>query len=203
MSSWTLAELVELAAGALAADDVRVASGRVAEVPNERLVRWYTTIGLVDRPTIGRGRAARYGRRQLAQLVAIKRLQAQGLPLADIQERLLGATDEELRRVAELPADPASWPEPVPAPDAATPRVSAPSSVDKLGAKPAAAPFWERRPSRPEVQPVFGVRLAEATLLLPVAPTSADLDAIATAAQPLLDLLASRGLLDPKGSHHD
>src|SRR3954452_105990 len=62
-------------------------NGRVRDVPDQRVIRWYTSTGLVDRPAGGRGRGARYGVRQLRQLVAIKRLQAQGLPLAEIQAR--------------------------------------------------------------------------------------------------------------------
>ena len=51
-------------------------NGRVRDVPNERLVRWYVTVGLVDPPLSRRGRVARYGRRHLLQLVAVKRRQA-------------------------------------------------------------------------------------------------------------------------------
>ena len=104
---WTLEELVQRAARALVAADVRVANGRVTEVPDARLIRWYATIGLVDRPVM-RGRVAHYGERHLLQLVAVKRLQAQGLPLAEIQHRLAGATDATLRdRRAARPTHPA------------------------------------------------------------------------------------------------
>lgn len=232
MSRWTLAELVGIAGQVLASDDVRVASGRVTEVPNERLVRWYSTIGLVDRPTIGRGRLARYGERQLAQLVAVKHLQARGLPLVEIQQRLAGATDDELRRIAGLRADLTGFVSSIPHEDPGHElRLAAPTAVREAGTKPnapqavvsdgagerrglpavptapgmAAEPaseaFWERRPSRrTEVapNPVFGVSLSGLTLLLPAQPDSADFDAIATAAAPLIELLASRGLLGPK-----
>jgi DNA-binding transcriptional MerR regulator len=102
--TWTLEQLAELAARALVDAEVRVANGRVTGVPDGRLIRWYTTIGLLDRPMIGGpGRVARYGPRHLLQLVAVKRLQAQGEPLAEIQVRLAGATDTVLRRIAALP----------------------------------------------------------------------------------------------------
>lgn len=266
MSRWTLAELVGVAGQVLASDDVRVASGRVTEVPNERLVRWYTTIGLVERPTIGRGRLARYGERQLAQLVAVKRLQAQGLPLVEIQQCLLGATDEELRRIADLPAElpPARPPTPIPAEyPGDKSRVGAPTPVRKVTTKPGVderesvavvagigeegdsrsasqrpAPalpvpspdsgaFWEARPTRrtnasasivgalaapsahsaqPVRQadapaPVFGVTLSGLTLLLRAQPNATDLEVIASAAAPLIELLASRGLVEPNGDH--
>ena len=41
------------------------------------------------------------------------------------------------------------------------------------------------------------MRLGGLTLLLPAEPAQSDLDAIAAAARPLLDLLAGRGLLNP------
>src|SRR4030095_506763 len=69
-----------------------------------RAVRWYTTLGLVDRPSAMRGRTALYGRRHLLQLVAIKRLQAAGRTLAEVQEELAAASDERLGRVADPPA---------------------------------------------------------------------------------------------------
>src|SRR4051812_8738269 len=71
------------------------ADGRVSPAPDARTVRYYTTLGLLDRPAI-EGRQARYGHRHLLQLVAIKGLQGRGFPLAEIQERLYGRSDAEL-----------------------------------------------------------------------------------------------------------
>jgi DNA-binding transcriptional MerR regulator len=131
--SWTIAELAELAAETLAATDPAGppsgparADGRIRDVPNERLVRWYATVGLVDPPLSRRGRVARYGRRHLLQLVAVKRRQAEGRSLAEIQAELTGATDETLAAVARVP-------DIQPAPEA-----------------PAAAParFWARQPGQ-------------------------------------------------------
>ncbi|WP_207946169.1 MerR family transcriptional regulator, partial [Actinomadura sp. 7K534] len=101
--TWTISELAERAAAALAADGSTQVSGRVRDVPNERLIRWYTTIGLVDPPLGRRGRTALYGPRHLLQLVAVKRRQAAGLSIAQIQVELTGATDATLERIAALP----------------------------------------------------------------------------------------------------
>lgn len=68
---------------------------RVSAVPDARTVRYYTTLGLLDRPAVIR-RQARYGQRHLVQLLAIKALQASSLPLASIQQRLYGRSDAEL-----------------------------------------------------------------------------------------------------------
>ncbi|WP_249345346.1 MerR family transcriptional regulator [Microbispora sp. H11081] len=87
-------------------------NGRVREVPNERLIRWYTTIGLLDPPLGRRGRVALYGRRHLLQLVAVKRRQADGLSIAAIQAELTGATDAMLQRAARLAGPPPGSPVP-------------------------------------------------------------------------------------------
>jgi DNA-binding transcriptional MerR regulator len=68
---------------------------RVSAVPDMRTIRYYTTLGLIDRPVMD-GRQARYGKRHLLQILAIKSLQSAGLPLAEIQERIYGRSDREL-----------------------------------------------------------------------------------------------------------
>ncbi|MFC6374114.1 MerR family transcriptional regulator, partial [Nonomuraea thailandensis] len=104
--TWTIGELAEHAARALRAGAPSPPNGRVRDVPGERLIRWYTTIGLVDPPLTRRGRVARYGRRHLLQLVAVKRLQAAGRSIAEIQAALAGATDRMLEAAARLEAPP-------------------------------------------------------------------------------------------------
>ena len=115
-SLWTINELGTQVAQALASDYDGSRNGRVRDVPDLRTIRYYTTLGLLDRPTQMRGRTALYGRRHLLQLVAIKRLQAQGLPLADVQTRLLGLTDPALAHIAQLPAATRPVETPPPAP---------------------------------------------------------------------------------------
>jgi MerR-like DNA binding protein len=103
---WTLDQLTQQVERALAVDYGGAANGRIRSVPDQRAIRWYTSIGLVDRPLAMRGRTALYGERHLAQLVAIKRRQAAGLTLTQVQEEMAGATDVELRLMAQLPIDP-------------------------------------------------------------------------------------------------
>src|SRR5947209_16277476 len=110
---WTIAELDAQVALALSVDYAGQANGQVRSVPDRRTIRYYTTLGLIDRPAELRGRTALYGHRHLLQLVAIKRLQAQGLSLAELQQRLVGLTDAELGRLARLPGglDPCAPPD--------------------------------------------------------------------------------------------
>jgi MFS family permease/DNA-binding transcriptional MerR regulator len=74
----------------------------VRDVPDRRTIRYYTTLGLIDRPSEMRGRTALYDRRHLLQLVAIKKLQAGGQSLAEVQRALAGQTDRGLAEVARL-----------------------------------------------------------------------------------------------------
>ena len=102
---WTLEELCSVAERVLELAGVVSDSARVRSTPDERTLRYYTTIGLLSRPSAFRGRTALYLRSHLAQVVAIKRLQASGLPLSDVQLRLAGLTSTELEVVAKLPAE--------------------------------------------------------------------------------------------------
>ncbi|MEZ0071954.1 helix-turn-helix domain-containing protein [Planotetraspora sp. GP83] len=144
--TWTIGELAERAA-ALLGSEPRV-NGRVREVPNERLIRWYTTIGLVDPPLTRRGRVALYGRRHLLQLLAIKRRQADGLSIAAIQTELAGATDSMLQRAAGLSAM---------APDAAVPADADMPKNTPVGS----TPFGTVTPDSPSEQEGTATRKAE------------------------------------------
>src|SRR5690349_13231730 len=102
---WTMEELVDRVRTALTAEYSGAPNGRVRDLPDRRSIRWYSTIGLVDRPLGTRGRNALYGPRHLLQLVAIKRLQAAGRTLAEIQAELGGAPEEALVEVARVPVE--------------------------------------------------------------------------------------------------
>jgi DNA-binding transcriptional MerR regulator len=209
---WTLDELVRRVAAALAGPAYPGSpNGRVRDVPDRRAVRWYVTIGLVDRPAAMQGRTALYGTRHLLQIVAVKRRQAQGRSLAEIQAELAGATDETLRQVAIVPEE-------------LIQREPEPQVAAIVGERLEEAPrparrgrFWTDRPAAhhgaasaatvdggvDSVSVLAAVGLpGGAVLLLPGRlelanrPDDADVAAIRAAARPLLDLLANRGLLE-------
>lgn len=71
-------------------------SNLVGDRINARNVRYYQSLGLVDRRD-GEG----YGEKHLRQLIAIRILQTQGLPLTRIQALLAGRTEAELREIQQ------------------------------------------------------------------------------------------------------
>lgn len=169
---WTIAEL-GAAAERVLADGIEQKNGQVREVPDPRTIRYYASLGLVDKPAEVRGRTAYYGRRHLLQLVAVKRLQAAGKSLVEVQEALIGLGDAALEKLANVPPDAG------PPPD--EPR------------RPAA--FWATPPAPvASVRTVQIVRLSsDLSLQLERGepPTAEELTAIRTAAGPLLKLLDS------------
>lgn len=183
MEPWRIDELADLASAALDGAVAPSASARVTPLPDRRMLRYYTTLGLLDRPEV-RGRVAYYGRRHLLQVVAIKRLQAGGASLAEVQQRLAGAPTSTLERIAELPAEVGAAP---PAPPAFWREVPA-VTVDGGGAAPA-----------PDPTVVGAVRLAPGvTLVLDAAGSLSltDATAIQAASAGLLAHLHAAGLID-------
>jgi DNA-binding transcriptional MerR regulator len=221
-AEWTLDELVGRVSDALGAAGYPGApNGRVRELPDRRAIRWYTTIGLLDRPAGMRGRTALYGERHLAQLVAIKRLQSQGHSLADIQAELVGATDTALMHIAGLEdaeasarpqprleeAEASARPEPRldEAEASARPELRLEEAEASARPSPARKAFWTQPVTAPAPSTVHddepdavltGVPLeGGAVLLLPASPDPDDVAALRAAAAPLIDLLTARGLL--------
>ncbi|MEU4620692.1 MerR family transcriptional regulator [Actinoplanes sp. NPDC023801] len=220
---WTMEQLVERVGAALAAEYPGAPNGRVREVPDRRSIRWYTTIGLVDRPLGTRGRTVLYGPRHLLQLVAIKRRQAAGMTLAEIQAELAGASEETLAAVARVPDPVLRTDEPPPdgprsrpdfwkaSPAAPTRILPTGSAPDEAGDMPPATGITRREmaaaveklgtPAAPPPALITGVPIGDGViLLLPRHTTGLDRDEIAAAARPLLDLLAARGLTDGRTS---
>lgn len=184
---WTLEQLSDRVADLLADSYQGQSNGRVRELPNGRTIRWYTTIGLVDRPLATRGRVALYGPRHALQLAAIKQLQARGLSLAEVQERLLGISDEELAGLARTRID--VFPPPA-------------------GVEVRLDGFWRYQHDRPNndtdtvtntvtnVMPAFRIN-DSVTVLLDGATRpldDADIAELTAAARPLLDAIDRLGL---------
>jgi hypothetical protein len=187
--SWTLPELVAEAASWIATLPPPK-NGQVRAVPDERTVRYYAALGLLDRPAAMRGRTAIYGKRHLAQVIAIKRLQSAGHSLADIQTMWPTLDDLTLGRLTgvTLPPKPRAtrsefWK-----------KSAAPSVKPSAAPKPAAA-----APVSVSIELAAGVHVA---IALPegASLTSADVHALRVAAAPFVAELAKRGLTAPSGS---
>ena len=202
--TWTLQDLVAEAATRLAALPPPK-NGQVRAVPDERTIRYYAAIGLLDRPAAMRGRTALYAPKHLAQVVAIKRMQSAGKSLSDIQALWPSLDDVTLARMSgvQLPVKRATaarkdfWKRDAistePAPEPPTP---APS-------RRSIAPVAPPASIAPAVQPLapveLRIELAPGTYLTVgvadgVSLTSADVRAVRAAAAPLVTELANRGL---------
>ncbi len=207
---WTIDELGAQVALALTTDYPGPPNQRVREVPDRRTIRYYTTLGLIDRPAEMRGRTAFYGPRHLWQLVAIKRLQARGLSLAEIQERLVGQTDATLRRLAQLPRGEAWTPPAAAGPQRRTEAfwtaapASLPESLEQQGQPNAVVAGLESMAGvapDPRGRPLQALPLTEDVLLVwaPIRDIQEeDQEAICVAAAPLLKLLEARRLIGPR-----
>ena len=163
---WRLDELVQRSRRLLALlPGGEGGSRRVRWRPDARLVRYYTTLGLLDRPAELRGRTAYYRDRHLLQLLAIKTLQARGLSLQTVQTELAGMPDAGLARQIGLPPDWVEWlgEESV--------ETDASRAAEAASTSASAARFWERAPassiSLPESTPVLAVTELLAITLAP------------------------------------
>ncbi len=191
--------LGEKVAAALSVDYSGSKNGQIRSIPDRRTIRYYTTLGLVDRPAEMRGRTALYGPRHVLQLVAIKRLQAQGLSLTNVQKRLAGASDKQLSDIARLPdnlealAQASSKPEPSP-----SRREDFWRTPETIADAAQAHESQHTQANQPGL--LSGLPLDEAGLLTllfkPARPiTQEDLLALQESAAGLLNELRSRGLL--------
>jgi len=71
---------------------------RVTVYPDERTLRYYIKEGFVDRPS-SRDNKARFTYRHLLQILAIKHLQAEYLPLTKIKDILAGLDEEQMEEI--------------------------------------------------------------------------------------------------------
>lgn len=107
-------------------------SKRVTWTPTPRLLRYYTTLGILDRAAHFQGRTAFYTGKHLLQVLAIKHLQLAGNRLEDIQQLLFGKSEDKLAQMLGLTL-------PLPKPEVPS-QTAAP-----LARRP---DFWEEMPER-------------------------------------------------------
>src|ERR1044072_2947029 len=72
------------------------ARGTVTSVPDERTIRYYMTEGLIQTPGERQGTASVFNYLNLLQLLTVKKLQAEHLPIRKIRELVAGKSEPEL-----------------------------------------------------------------------------------------------------------
>ncbi|HZG50802.1 MAG TPA: MerR family transcriptional regulator [Pyrinomonadaceae bacterium] len=97
-------ELAKQAAVLLAEIGTTQARGTVSEMPDERTLRYYLAEGLLSPAAEKQGAASVYGYLQLLQLLVVKKLQSEHLPIRKIKELVDGRTERELERLLGLDA---------------------------------------------------------------------------------------------------
>ena len=70
--------------------------GTVTSVPDERTIRYYMAEGLIQTPGERQGTASVFGYLNLLQLLTVKKLQAEHLPIRKIRELVAGKSEPEL-----------------------------------------------------------------------------------------------------------
>lgn len=113
-------------------------SKRVTWSPTPRLLRYYTTLGILDRAARFQGRVALYSGKHLLQILAIKYLQLAGKKLEEIQKLMLGLSEETLAKMLGLCL-------PLPEPHSSQ-QVDSPASRRE--------DFWSELPTRPDPEPL-------------------------------------------------
>lgn len=72
------------------------ARGTVTSVPDERTIRYYMAEGLIQTPGEKQGTASLFSYLNLLQLLTVKKLQADHLPIRKIRELVAGKSEQEL-----------------------------------------------------------------------------------------------------------
>src|SRR4026209_549326 len=86
--------------GKLVADlDLEQQRGTVTSVPDERTIRYYLAEGLIQTPEEKQGTASVFSYLNLLQLLTVKKLQAEHLPIRKIRELVAGKSEPELERL--------------------------------------------------------------------------------------------------------
>jgi DNA-binding transcriptional MerR regulator len=92
-------ELASEAAKILAESGLAQERGTVSEVPDERMIRYYLAESLISPAEDKQGTASVFGYRHLLQLLVVKKLQAEHLPIRKIRELVEGREARDLERL--------------------------------------------------------------------------------------------------------
>lgn len=154
-----VAELAGQAAKILGEAGPAQERGTVSEVPDERTIRYYLSEGLLSPAEEKQGTASVFGYQHLLQLLVIKKLQAEHLPIRKIRELVQGRKLEELERLLGLEGGTAA-------------KNAALSYLETLLTKPSAPPSaslpYTRAVAPPQAPPANYASLAQSKTAAPV-----------------------------------
>jgi DNA-binding transcriptional MerR regulator len=91
-----LPEFARVSEQMLAEMNLEQERGTVTSVPDERTIRYYMAEGLIQTPEERQGTASVFGYLNLLQLLTVKKLQAEHLPIRKIRELVAGKSELEL-----------------------------------------------------------------------------------------------------------
>lgn len=91
-----LLEFARVGEQILAEMGLEQARGTVTSVPDERTIRYYMAEGLIQSPGEKQGTASLFSYLNLLQLLTVKKLQAEHLPIRKIRELVAGKSEQEL-----------------------------------------------------------------------------------------------------------
>lgn len=94
-----VAELAGEVARILGESGLAQERGTVSEVPDERTIRYYLTEGLLSPAEDKQGTASVFNHKHLLQLLVVKKLQSEHLPIRKIRDLVAGRTERELERL--------------------------------------------------------------------------------------------------------
>ena len=122
--------------------------GTVTSVPDERTIRYYLAEGLIQTPEERQGTASVFSYLHLLQLLTVKKLQAEHLPIRKIRELVADKTEQELETLLGVRGPAGKKTEAkrylesllVPAPAAPPTQMAAPPPPQQLDASPS----WQR-----------------------------------------------------------
>jgi DNA-binding transcriptional MerR regulator len=94
-----VSELANQATTVLAEQGTVQGKGTVSDFPDERTVRYYLSEGLISPAVEKQGTASVFGYIHLLQLLAIKKLQSDHIPIRKIREIVGGSNERQLERL--------------------------------------------------------------------------------------------------------
>jgi DNA-binding transcriptional MerR regulator len=111
--------------------------GTVTSVPDERTIRYYMAEGLIQTPEERQGTASVFGYLNLLQLLAVKKLQSEHLPIRKIRELVAGKNEQELESMLGVRG-------------AAGGKTEAKRYLETLLAQPTGQPLMDAAPPAPQ-----------------------------------------------------